>query len=240
MAVATVSDSNNRYEDFEGSPTFASIGGGAGAGQETVTFLQGANSASRKVTSSSDAGFWVTSGANINVTTGDNRVWLCKILLYDYADLNSTGFRIRAGSSTSDYYTYFIADDGTQGDIDYPILGGWLIVPVDLNVSSWVDAVTATGPTLTTMNRWAVTAAVTTGAAKSENIFMDSIDFGDGLYIVGGDGASTDGVWQDFIDYDENSPTSGRIGHVLTREGIIFLLGKFIFGTIGWAVTCRS
>ena len=229
MAVVAISDSNNRAEDFEGTPSFTSIGGGAGAGKETVTFFQGAASGSRKVVASGGAGFWVTAAATTDMTSGDNGVWLCKVLLYDSADLNSTGFRVRLGGDQSNYYEFYLADDGTQGDIDYPPKGGWLIRPINPNVTAWRDASTGS-PALTAVDEFAVTAAVATGAAKSENIFMDSIDMGDGLYLVGGDSTDPDGTWQDYADDDEGTQTAGRFGHVGQIEGIFFVYGKLIMG----------
>lgn len=239
MTAVAVSDSNNSREDFEGSPSFTSIVGGAGAGQEAVTYLEGSNSGSRKVVSSSSAGFWVNTASGVDMTSGDDRVWLAKIFLSDFGDLNSTGLRLRLGADTSNYYEYLVHDDGTRGDIDYPPLASWRIIPIDPNVVAWRDFVTGS-PSLTAVDEFAVTAAVATGAAKAENLFMDAIDLGDGLYLVSGDGSDADGVWFDFVNYDQNT-LSRRFGHFFEQLGIIFLRGKAIIGrTSGGSVTATE
>lgn len=232
MAVVVVTNSNNSREDFEGTPSFTSIGGGAGAGKELVTFLEGAASGSRKVTGSASTGFWVNAAAGVDMTqANDDRVWMCKILLYDYADLNSTGLRVRIGSDTSNYIEYLLADDGTRGDADHPVLGGWLIMPIDPNEVAFRDFTTGT-PSLTAVDQFAVTAALATGAAKSENLFIDAVDLGDGLYLVGGDGADADGVFQDFVGHDQGA-AANRFGHAMggsSELGAIFVRGKLIIG----------
>ena len=195
MAAVTISNSNNRAEDMETSPTVTDIGAGAGGGVETVTYFQGAQSISRKVTSSSIRGTGTTIGASVNMTTGDDTTWLSKTLLTDYLAVNSVGWLLRAGSSTTAYFDYILLDDGTLGDrnsADFP-RGGWIVEAVNPNVVAWRDAVGGSA-SLTAMAVFQVGVGLATGAAKAENLFIDSIDFGDGLYLVGGDSTDADGT----------------------------------------------
>jgi hypothetical protein len=235
MAVVALSNSNNRREDFEGTPSFTSIGGGAGAAKELVTYLQGIASGSRKVTATTSAGFWVNIGTTVDMTTGDDKVWMIKILLYDYTDLNATGFRVRLGDTTAAYYEYLLADNASTGlgnALRYRavggVLGGWLCEPLNPNVTAWRDF-SSGSPSLTIVDEYAVTAALATGAAKSENIFMDAIDLGDGLWLVGGDSTDTDGTFEDFRSYDEGTSTN-RFCHVTSKEGIFYVYGKLVIG----------
>jgi hypothetical protein len=236
MAVVSVSDSNNRAEDMEGTPTVTDIGAGAGGGKETVTFYEGLASISRKVTNTTLRGTGTTVGTPVDMTAGDNTTWLSKTFLSDYLDVNSVGCLVRLGDTTANTYDYILFDDGTLGDRGIgqtlPPSGGWLIAPVNPNVTAWRDAVNGS-PTLTAVDVFQVGCGLATGAAKAENIFIDAIDIGDGLYLVGGDGGgSADGVFQDFVDYDEGegSTTADRAGHVTTKEGIIYVFGKLIIG----------
>ncbi len=163
------------------------------------------------------------------MTTGDDKVCLFKAIWTNSSVLDvSPSAEHQIGSSASAYYQYYIADDGTRGDIDYPVKGGWIISPIDPNVSAWRDATTGS-PTLSTANYWATLGKFTTGS-KSENVVTDAVDLGDGLWIVGGDGADADATWQHFIDDDEGSPTNGRFGHISTLEGVIYAFGAFWIG----------
>jgi len=232
MAVAAVSNSNLRAEDMEGSPTITDIGAGAGGGQEAVTFFQNANSISRKVTNSAARGTGTTTASTVDMTTGDNTTWLSKTFLSDFLDVNSLGWFLRCGNSTTVYDEYVLRDDGTLGDRDVQDIprGGWIVEAVNPNVTAWIDTQTGTAPTLTTMDVFQVGCGLATGAAKSENIFIDAIDMGDGLYLVGGDGGSVDGTWADFVAHDQGTIVAGRIGHVLTNASGIEVRGKLIRG----------
>lgn len=228
MAVVAISDSNNRAEDMETSPTVVDIGAGAGGGVDTVEFFQGAQSVSRKITNSTIRGTGVSFTA-VNTTTGDNQVLLWKCILYDEGDVNSVGFLARVGSSTANYYDYIFSDDGTLGDRPVPPRKGWRIEALAPNVADWHDAAGGTiSPSAITHVYGA--AGLASGTAKAENIYLDSIDFGDGLYMVGGDSTDADGTWQDFVDDDEGQQTAGRFGHFITNPSGIEVRGKAIRG----------
>jgi hypothetical protein len=231
MAVVSISDSNNRAEDMEGTPTVTDIGAGAGGGKETVTYFQGLASISRKITSVALRGTGTTVATPVNMTTGDNTTWMSKTLLTDYLDINSVGWLVRCGSTTADYYDYILLDDGTLGDrssSDFP-RGGWIVEAVNPNVTAWRDASGGTAD-LTAMDVFQTGAGLATGAAKAENIYIDAIDMGDGLYLVGGDSTDPDGTWADFVADDQGTGTAGRFGHFLTNESGIEVRGKAIRG----------
>ena len=239
MAI-TVDDSNNRVEDMEGvGPTVSNIGSGGGGSIDNTFFIQGSQAVSRKVTNTSARGMWISGFTAINMSAaGDNRVWLFKGTLLDYVDVNSNGFNafIASNSATSpslsDSNEYLLHDNGTQGqgEFQYPILGGWIFQAIDPNVSEWIDVINGT-PDLTAIDFFGISAGLTTGVAKSTNIYIDSIDLGDGLYLVG---TTPDGTYQDFVDYDLNSKTTGRFGHIrLNGSNIdtgIVVLGKLVIG----------
>lgn len=235
MANPSVSDSNNRIEDMEGSPSNTNIGSGQAGGTDADFLLQGTQSFGRKInTLNTDYGFWITV-TSVNMTAGDDNVWMAKILLTNKDALNaggaSGGIKLRLGSGTGAYHGYLVADEGTLGDnadLQYPTRGGWLILPIDPNVSSW-RTFTQGSPSLTAVTHFAVTASVTS-VAKEFNIFMDSIDLSPGLFIVGGDGASPNAQMQDFVDDDKNEVTAGRFGHVFDVEGTFVVYGTLVIG----------
>lgn len=230
MATVSISDSNNRVEDMETSPTIADIGAGAGGGTETVTYFQATQSISRKITNAAARGTG-TSVTAVNMTTGDNQVWLSKTFLSDYQDVNTVGWFLRIGSSASNYNEYVLIDNGSLGDRDandFP-RGGWIIEAIDPNRTEWPELIVSS-PTITAITHFQVGAGLATGAAKSENIFIDSVDLGDGLYLVGGDGADADGTWDDFVADDQGTLTAGRFGHFVTNASGIEVRGKAIRG----------
>lgn len=234
MAAVTVSGHNlSRLEDMESSPTISDIGAGAGGGTETVTYLQGAQSVSRKVTNTALRGTGVTLGTGRH--TPD--VWLVKVYLSDYLDVNANGLILRVVGNGGDYNQWLLADDGTYGDREYPILGGWYVLPVHTSQRGGVDITTETnapdveryetvpgggnGPA----DDWQVAAGLATGVAKSENIFIDAIDVvatEGGLRLSGGTGSDEPAVFADFVSFDEGTG-SNRYGVVVTKEGIVFV-----------------
>jgi hypothetical protein len=241
MAAVTVSGYNiTRAEDMETSPTIADIGAGAGGGTETVTYLQGSQSVSRKVTNTALRGTGVTTG----VAYVTPEAWLAKIYLSDYLDVNSNGLILRVGDPAGAYNQWLLADDGTYGDREYPILGGWLVVLVGLTQQGLIDVTTETAapdiiPYESVFNGgnggaedFQVAAGLATGVAKSENIFIDAIDLVDvwgGLRITGGTESDDRGGFNDFVSHDEGTG-SNRYGIVVTKEGIIFVNSSLWIG----------
>lgn len=222
MATVAVAEDNSRYDNMDATTNISGIGGGAGAGTEPDIVYQGSNSISRKVTA---GGFYSDTGANRNLTTTGRSTWLVKIWLTNYGSLTTTGnvLEARLGSGTGAYYTYVIGSP----TVDYPSRGGWVIEAIDPNIASHRDATTGS-PSLTAVSYFAAYAQCST--SKSENLCLDAIDVGVGLYMTGGDGADTDGVFSDFVTDDEGELTNGRFGYVFTQSGVIFAYGRLIIG----------
>lgn len=223
MAI-TVSDNNTRGDSYDGAYGGSNIGSGAGGGTADDSYYQGVNAWGRKINSANnDRGIWTTI-TSIDTTTAGNEVLMSKSLILNNVALNQEGLRVWIGSSTSNYNSFVVGDEGSRGDVNYPAKGGWVIRPLDPNVSAWVDSSPA-APTLTAITQVGVVGNVSS-VSKDLNIFIDASDFSRGLYLVG---TSPDGSWQDFIDYDEGT-SNNRFGHVTTIEGVIYLFGGFVIG----------
>lgn len=232
MASATISDSTNRLEDMEGTPTVISIGAGAAGGQETVTFYQGLASVNRKVTNTAERGTGVTTASTVDMTAADdNRVLLSKTFISDYLDINAVGWRTQVGNTNGDYYFWILWDDGTLGDRDISELfprGGWYITAIEADEIAWRDGSVGT-PDITIADSFLVSCGLANGNAKSDNLFIDAIDLGDGLYLIGGD-TGTIGTWELFLIDDQGTPTAGRFGHMNSNATGYEALGKFVIG----------
>ena len=212
---------------MDANTNVSSIGGGAGAGAEPDFVYQGTNSVSRKVSSSTGAGFYTSTGTARDMTATGRVTWLAKIIVTNSSSINSNKLVLRVGSGTGDYYEYDIADDGTSVG-EYPAKESWLIVPIDPNVSDHRDSTTGT-PVLTAVDYFAIVAAFS-ATSKGENVAMDAVDAGTGLYLVGGDGGDTDGDFDDYVADDEGDITNGRFGYVHTKEGILYVYGRLVAG----------
>lgn len=227
MAVVTITANNNRIEDCEADTGFANIGGGAGGAAEAPFAYQGSLLYNRKVTSSTGAGFeYVYSndgGTALDMTTVDRRVWMVKATVSDYGGLDATdGLLVRIGTNGTNYYAYVIAgsDSPASNFSAYRDVGGLLVVPVDPNVNAtYNDTVKDAGtPTITSIDYFGLVAAFATSSAKNENVGLDAIDIGAGLYCVGGTLTDPEGTYQSFADFDGNT-VNNRFGYARNTDG---------------------
>lgn len=239
MAVVSTSDNNNRLDNLDGGVSGTSnIGGGPGptnsAPADELPY-QGTGCWLRRINSTAtDFGWEWTAGTTTDMTVSDDRAWMYKVILTNPdalgAAANVGNLKIRIGSTNSDYYTYWVSDEGSRGEDQpvYPPKKGWIISAVDPNVSAWRDEIVGS-PTLTAVDYFGTTGNVG-NTSNAPNHGFDAFDIGPGIYVTGGDGTDTDANWQDFVDHDENDTTNGRIGHITTQEGAIFAFGTFVVG----------
>lgn len=235
MAAVTVTNDSQRMHDMgdtDGTTGISNLGGGGAVAAEPDFFYQGSNSVSRKV-STSLIGHQIDTSAfgtprSADMTAADRPIWLCKIQATNKDALQSLGapaLEVRIGSSSTDYYELQIAGNETEF---YPKKGGWLLLAIDPNLAA--NQSNATGsPSLTGVDLFAWRADFT-ATSKSENAMMDAIDVGLGLNLVGGDGGSTDGVFDDFINDDQGDQTNGSFGFFFEQNNIVEVLGMHWIG----------
>lgn len=234
MATVAVAADNARWDAMDATTNVSGIGGGAGAGAEPDFPYQGSNCVSRKVTS---AGFYSDTGAARDMTATARTTWMAKLWLTNYGSLSTTGNQLvaRVGSGTGAYYEYILGDPS----FDYIAGpdGGWCLVPIDPNIASHRSSTTGS-PTLTACAYFAAYAQCST--SKVENLGMDAIDAGIGLYLTGGDGGDTDGVFDDFAVDDVDDTTNGRFGYVRRGGGGLLVFGRLIIGASSSSGTLTS
>jgi hypothetical protein len=166
------------------------------------------------------------------MTAAANKLFLAKVYVADFGDLNATyGVEVRVGSGNAAYYHYNVAGSGANRSAfnTYPAQGGYLIVAIDPNISAWREG-TSGSPSLTAVDYYGVAAQFVSGGAKSENVAMDAIDVGTGIQLYGGDGVSTDGTFQDFVTADQDT-IANRWGYVTQVAGAIIVRGMLEIGT---------
>jgi hypothetical protein len=231
MAVVSITADNLRVAEANATNdtgTWGNDGGGGGVADEPDFYYQGGTGAftaqSRKV-STSRIGRNYTHGSGTDMTATDRATCLMKLQVTNKDALlsrTSPSAGLKVGSGSSAHYEYYL-----WGNDNYPKRGGWQLIAVDPNVSGYRNATTGS-PSLTGVLYWSFLADFS-ATSKSENIMIDAIDVGAGLHLTGGDGVSTDGVFQDFIDSDEG--TSGNEwGYVSTEGDFILINGRLSIG----------
>lgn len=231
MATVVVLAHNNRIEDAETTTGWGNIGGGGGVAVEPDIVYQGSGAASRKV-STSLIGRDFLDGTTHDFTAARRKHWIAKVNATNYSALQARStptMNLRIGNSSTIYEEYYIfGNDPSDGG--YPISGGWQILAIDPSVVGYQDASPGT-TTLTAIDYFGILADFS-ATAKAENLVIDAIDCGSGLHLTKGDGGSTPGTYQDFIDYDEGT-VGKRFGYVTTKEGILYVTGGLFVGQSG-------
>ena len=135
----------------------------------------------------------------------------------------ATGGILEVGSGTTraNYYRYYVVGGNT-----YPPKGGWLITPIDPNVSAHRDATIGT-PAIGSARFFAF-AATFTASSKVENVAVDALDYitsGTGLTLTG-----TAGTIANFVSADEGT-LANRWGLVTTGAEEVAVFGTLTIGT---------
>ena len=132
MAAVSTSNSVTRLDDAEDTTNWAKDGG-ASPSQEPDFKYQGTYSVSAKIGTSKGGPAYTHPTTTDMTVAGDDvivfkGIWTNKDVLQPAPSATH-----KIGNDASNYYEYNIADDGTQGDIDYPAKGGWLISAINPN-----------------------------------------------------------------------------------------------------------
>lgn len=228
MATVTVDADNLRVNDADTTTNWGNDGGGGGVANEPDIVYQGSFAQSRKV-STSRIGRQYTHGTAIDMDGNpeNRRHYLAKIAATNYNALlarTAPAMGMKVGSDASNYHEYYLF-----GNDNYPAKGGFQIIPIAPSVAGYTGDVADVGtPNNSAITYWSLLADFS-ATSKSENLVIDAIDVGAGLHIYGGDGADTDAVFQDFIDYDEGSGAN-RFGYVTTEGPVLLWNGRMAIG----------
>lgn len=224
MAIATGSFDGQRVTDAESTTNW--VAASATVGLEPDFKYQGSNSISGQV-KTAEIGFYYRNAAlSWNFSTV-RRVWMAKCIATNKDVLDGNGVVLEMGTGArAAYYRYNVFSAQT-----YPIAGGFQIVPIDPSISGFRSH-TVGAPNLATIDMFGIQADFS-ATSRAANVALDAIDvvgYGDGLSFTGGDGADTDGTFQNFIDIDEGT-LNNRWGIVSTREGVLYVLGTLSLGS---------
>jgi hypothetical protein len=239
MAVAVVVFNGTRLNDSDSNTGWGNYNASGGAPASEfplayqVTTGTTTGAVNKKINSSSQRQGVDFNGSSVDFTQAANKLWFCKVYISDSFDLNATwGVEIAIGSGdTANYHQYNVAGSGANLSAysEYPAQGGYLITSIDPNIDTWREAESGTYSQAATV-WYAVGAQFINGTAKTENVAMDAIDYGTGLTITAGDGASTEGNFRDFVATDQGNKVN-RWGVVTGSGDIIRANGILTIGT---------
>jgi len=229
MAAVSVTAQNVRLDDAEVATKWVDIGSGPGGAIQFDFFYQGSNSYARKGTTGIKGVALDDSLGTANTEdlsgAGTHDVVLMKYstITPGLLELKSVpGIQLRVGSGSGAYYSYDV-----QGSDTYPVDKSWLVAAIAPSIVSHRDGTTGS-PSLTVCDYYGM-AQDQTGTSKDLNFALDAVDVGTGLTLVGGDGVSTDGVWQDLSDHDWGT-VNNRYGYIRESEGAFIVYGTMIIG----------
>ena len=225
MAAVSVTFDGVRVDDGEATTNWTNAG--SNPTLEPDYRYQGNNCISCQV-KTAQVGFYFRNATVSHDMASLQRVWLAKAIQTNKDSLDGLGLVLELGTGArTAYYRYY-----TYTATTYPIQGGFFIAPIDPNKTEFYNVTVGGGATLTTVDMFGVQSDCA-ATAKAPNLGMDAIDLiasGDGLSLVGGDGATTDATFLDYVSTDEGT-TNNRWGIVATREGILYVNGTLSIGS---------
>ena len=214
MTVYSVTFDGTRFSVVDSYTNWGNYGGsGAGGAAESPIAYQNALAANRKqsTTGGSLGGIDYDPAAGaIDHTGATRRLYFCKVIISDSFDCNtSEGLRVTVGSASTATFKYNLAGSTATNDayLAYPPQGGYILTAIDVTESFWPITTTGTFDD-TAVDYYGVQGSWITGQAKAENIAMDAIDVGTGLYLVGGTGADPEANFTSYVEKDQDISTN--------------------------------
>ena len=221
----------------------SSIGGGAGATGTDVpaAFFYTSNGCIyRKITSTAagGAGFAYEPTTSIDMTAAATNTALMKFAVTDFGGLNATEgvtLLIGQGGNNNQYHDIPLTGSdvaGTPLDL-YPAKGGFIILPVNPNLTAYHRA-TGGSASLNITAYFGLTARFASASAKAENLGLSCVDIGTGLEL------HTSGVLKDFYDADEGTQAN-RFGYATQLAPDTYnLFGTMTIGQSGGSTTATT
>lgn len=217
---------------YNGS-SWETLGGGGSPTVDDQLYYQGTAAISRQISTTANRGIEKTYNGSFDATTEPSAsVWICKIYITvpgAIAARTTPSLRTRIGSANNSYHEHWI-----DGGDTYPALGGWRIVPIDPNITEYVDDTNdgniVGGPVdFTSLQYIGLLNLFSVAVRGVENTALDAIDFGKGLNLVGGDGGDTDGNFRDFVEFDGDTEAN-RYGFAYANGTSIIVNGTLTIG----------
>lgn len=197
--------------------------GGASITNDTEIYYQGAACVSSAISSAKNGWIWYNYGSalNFNTTYAGQRVyiWFNCTTPGKMNTKATPGLAVRMGSSTTVYRTWTIAgSDDLNG-----YTGGWKCVVVDPTLTGSIADAGSYSPTAV---QYIGIYYNGSGAARSNNVFVDTIAVGKGIRVYG----TSSTMWGDIVTYCAQTLATRAWGMVQQREGIYYVYGNLYIG----------
>lgn len=215
--MATVTSQVTRISSVEGSLTTVSVGGGAGAAANTDIFIQGSQSVGRRQSNTTLSGYLLDTGLGIDLSATSVHVgfWVWHT---HYSVLTALRVRMASTTSSNDW------DEHIVPLTEYPSLGGWIRVWVD--ISRTPDATGGSALNEASVQYFGVINSLPSVGGNAANLIMDAVDHTTGGLLLTG----TSGVFNDFVSADEGNSTN-KYGVITTLSGIMYCRARLTLGS---------
>ena len=215
LTTINLAETNTNWDDVN------VLGGGGGANSAEIDFaIQGTNAITRQV-SNNTRGVMYDFGSTITLGADDHIFTWTVCATPGITDIRSLGgIRVIVGTSTGDYYNYFVNGSDT-------LPGGGM-----RNYSVYYSATSAssTQGSPGANPQFFGSVVATNATAKGDNYACDAIRYGTGFYIVQGDATEPITFESASIINDSNA---NRYGILSARGGGYNLKGRFVIGQTG-------
>lgn len=225
MAIVSCAADNIRLNESDNifNGTWISPGSGMGLITETDIVYQGNSAISRKI-HSADRGIYYTHNSKVDMSSGCVCLFKVNITNHSVAPtIRSGGISVWCGENhVNNYGTVCLGSD------TYPSKGGWVLIP--FSPSSSGASIKGTPPELSEITSFGIQVNADFGAvSKTENVVIDAIDVGRGVYIYGGTDLDDPGTFDDLVLFDQGTQAN-RWGYVTEHDDIISVYGRIGIG----------
>lgn len=189
-------------DDAESTTGWSGFNDGAGGTPSVVNstelFVQNTASNSAKISGTNqNKGIWFDVGAttiDFTVTGRHLYIWMLVTTVGLVKAIADGGIYIKVASDASgnNWSKWYVAGSDTYS-------GGWVRLVIDCNKTPSLTA--ATAATISTL-RWFGVGLNSTGTSTAENLYVDRMDYGDGLQIEAGD-ATDPANWEALFTADD-------------------------------------
>lgn len=233
MAAVSVSAQATRLDDASTATQWGDRGTGPGGAIQGDWFYNDSDSFARKGTTGIK-GVFMSDNVDSDLTGGGTY----EHVLFKYSTITPGLLEIASFPAAVIYIgsASTVGGGGTDNNIyeregsdTWPVDKAWLIIAINPTITGYRTSV-ENSPDFSVTDYFGYEQDQT-AASKDLNMAMAAVDIGNGLTLVGGDtGGSTDGVWQDFADFDFGTDTN-RYGFVQSDSTPFICIGKFIIGS---------
>ena len=216
MALTVSAANLTEIDDADDATNWTTTNLAAGHGIDTDQQIEGSGCyAGTLKTAGTRAYILYDWGTNTDLSNTYVRIW-CKFKeLSKFWSTTLGGIRVRLEDGSGNYGEWFVGGQETSE--------GWQYFVIDTSTDP--DVALPTSPTLTQIHLVGISIFMTTAPAKSDNFFVDLMQYGTGLIITGTNTVAGNG-WEEIFEADDTN----KYGILQRIPAGYALTGELIFG----------